>query len=298
LWKSSKYLVDYLKTNPVDVIHTHYRRATLVARTVARTTKTPILFTLHLPDISVHGPWKWFTDLGDCVHVPSFEARDWVVKNFHLPLEKIAVIPHGVDPSLFPLATEEDKQTARRKICVDNSRTVAAYVGRFDFPKNEGWMLDLAHQAKTRLPQLFILMQGEGPHMASLQRRIISEELGNHVKLLAPGDPKPCYAACDVLLLPSSREGFSYVSLEAMLTGRPVLRTNTGGTSLQIIENVTGNSVPIDKDLFLNRAIRLLSDKSLLQKMGEAAAQHARQNFTFELQLQKTVALYERLCNR
>jgi UDP-glucose:(heptosyl)LPS alpha-1,3-glucosyltransferase len=97
------------------------------------------------------------------------------------------------------------------------------------------------------------------------------------------------------MLLPSQREGFSYACAEAMCTGVPVLRTRTSGTKELIIEGKTGRSSPIDHDAFLTAAKEFLSNKSALQQMGIAAAAHIRRDFTFDRQLNQTLAMYDRL---
>ncbi len=113
--------------------------------------------------------------------------------------------------------------------------------------------------------------------------------------MLGHREPLPLLQAADALLLPSQREGFSYACAEAMCTGVPVLRTQTSGTKELIIEGTTGRSTPIDRQAFLQAAIEFLSDKPSLQRMGIAAAEHIRRNFTFERQLTETLEMYKRL---
>src|SRR5436190_6446954 len=55
----------FLHSNPVDVIHTHYRRATLLGRRLQRRRKPPLVYTLHLSHISLAFPRNLFTDFGD-----------------------------------------------------------------------------------------------------------------------------------------------------------------------------------------------------------------------------------------
>ena len=105
------------------------------------------------------------------------------------------------------------------------------------------------------------------------------------------------HVATDLLMLPSGREGFSLVCAEAMSVGVPVLRTRTSGVAETVVENVTGRSVPIDHDAFLNAAVVMLSDPDALARMGTAAARHVREHLTFDRQLAETVALYNRLAN-
>src|SRR6185503_2037344 len=114
--------------------------------------------------------------------------------------------------------------------------------------------------------------------------------------LLGHRDPLPVYQAADAILLPSIREGFSLVCTEAMAVGTPALRTRTAGTQELIIEDVTGRSVEINHDRFVAAAVDFLSqDTATLRRMGATAAEHVRKNFTFDRQLDQTLALYRRV---
>lgn len=324
-YKSASILKRYLRDHPVDVIHTHYRRATLLARrlqvkptspgggvyTSVRgggeaefvevregdfKVEPPILYTLHLSHINVRGPRRWLTDFGDHTHAASEDARRWLVDDARVPPANITLIPHGVDVARYPVADAEAKRAAKRALGLDPEALVASYVGRFENPKNEAWVLDLACATRGSLPHAHFVMVGGGPNEPALRDRVDSENLHDRVHLFGHRDDTPAvYAATDLLLLPSAREGFSLVCAEAMSAGVPVLRTRTSGVTETVVENVTGRSVPIDHDAFLDAAVVMLSDRDALARMGAAAARHVREHLTFDRQLAQTVELYRRL---
>jgi glycosyltransferase involved in cell wall biosynthesis len=185
---------------------------------------------------------------------------------------------------------------ARRSLELPSGDLVALYVGRLDYPKNAAWLLDLAAAALPRIPDLHVLLVGDGPDEPCLRAQAASRGLADRVRILGHLDnPLAAYQAADALLLPSLREGFSLVCAEAMSVGTPVLRTNTSGAEELIIDGVTGRCVPIDHDAFINAAIDFLSDRAKLAAMGRAAAQHVRENYTFERQMAQTLELYRRL---
>ena len=247
------------------------------------------------PGISLAGPRRWLSDFGDFVHVPSEEAWQWLIESAGVPPERITLIPHGVDPLRFPVPDDATRAAARASLGLPDDATVAAFVGRLDVPKNEGWILDVAAAAKGKLPRLHFVIAGDGPHDGAVRERIAAENLGDRVKLLGYRDPLAVYHAADALLVPSLREGFCFAAAEAMSTGIPVLRTRTGGTMAQIIEDVTGRSTPIDRSEFVSAALSFLGDRATLRRMGNAASAHVRANLGFNLQIERTLALYHRL---
>ncbi len=294
IWRSANQLTAQLKREPVDLIHCHYRRASLVAHLVQKKLNLPVVFTLHLPDIPIRGWRRRWSYFGDVAHAPSSETRQWLIEEAHLPAEQIALIPHGVDTSYFSQADTTAQQEARQTLGLPADCTVAAYVGRFESPKCPMWMLDLAEQAVHELPELHIVLIGGGPDEPALRKRMSQARLTDRVTLLPTGDPRPVYRACDALLLPSACEGFSLVCAEAMSMGRPILRTRVGGWHEQVIEKQTGQSTPVDRNVFVATALEMLKDRRALAKMGTAAAEHIRQHLTFEQQFQQTLALYRR----
>lgn len=292
---AKRTLRQYLDANPVDVLHAHYRKATLVARRLRTRAAAPLLYTLHGSHISFGGPWKWLSDFGDHVHTASSEARQWLMDQAHVPSEKITVIPHGIDPQKFPVPNAETRKALRAKYGLTDQDRAVLLVGRMENTKNEDWMIDLAAAARDKLPNLRILMVGNGPYEDVLRQRIERENLSQQVRLMGWCDPLPLYQAADALMLPSPKEGFSLVCAEAMCAGLPVLRARTSGTAALILEHVTGVSVPIERQAFLQAGIDFMSDPQALTRMGTAAAEHIRKNFTFDHQIEQTVELYRRL---
>jgi glycosyltransferase involved in cell wall biosynthesis len=295
LRRSAARLSHHLEKQPVDLVHAHYRKAAIVGRLLARRFDIPMLFTLHLTGIPMRGFWRWFSDFGDHAHAPSRMARQWLMDRADLDKNRITVIPHGIDPQAFPVADQRQRSESRAALGVADDALVAAYVGRFDDPKNEDWLIDLAIACRLRIPDLHVLLMGQGPHHAGLRRRLEQEALTDRVSILPYGDPLPVYRAADAVLLPSSHEGFSFVTTEAMSVGRPVLRTATAGTVEHIIEGVTGRSVPVDHDAFVRGACEFLEDRRTLARMGQASARHVREHLTFQKQLDRTLALYRSL---
>jgi glycosyltransferase involved in cell wall biosynthesis len=290
--KSARLLRDWMRDHPVDAIHTHYRRATLLGRKLQSNRSPSVVYTLHLSHLSLKFPRNLLSDFGDISHVASLDAREWLLNDAHVPEGRIRFIPHGIDLNRYTPTTPDDRADARRQLNLSETDRVALFVGRLDYPKNEEWLIDLAAASRAQIPNLKIFLVGEGPHEPDLRLRIANQNLFDRVFLTGHQDPLPYYRAADAILLPSIREGFSFVCAEAMATGIPALRTRTSGTRELIEDNVTGRSTPIDHDAFLSAAIDFLSDRDQLHRMGLAASELVRKNFSFDLQLSRTLDLY------
>ena len=120
-------------------------------------------------------------------------------------------------------------------------------------------------------------------------------DLENHVILVGyQPDPAFFYKAMDVMVLPSySGEATSQVLPQAMLMGKPVISTDTGGLSEVVIHNKTGLIVPTKNSLEIFNAIKILfDDDSLRNRLAEEGRVHALKNFTFEKMIETTEHVY------
>jgi len=299
LWRSFYRLKAYCKQHQVDVLHAHYRKSMMVGACLSGRLAVPMLTTLHLTDIPMSPMHRLFTRFGDHVHAPSEKAKQWLIKVGYVKPDRITVIPHGVDSERFPIATDQQRTAAREAIGISPDAVVAAYAGRYTPEKNVDWLTDLAHESRDQLPHLVVLLIGEGDCEPLLRDKISALDLSDRVKLLPYGDPLDVYRAADAVLLPSEREGFSLMAIEAMSVGRPVFRTDTAGAEEQIIDNNTGGTtgrvVPIDRKQFIDEAMRFLADRQELHRMGQHAAKYVRQELAIDRQIEQTVALYGRL---
>ena len=133
------------------------------------------------------------------------------------------MLRNGVDLRLFrPL----DRETTRRRLGLDGPTLIS--VGHLIERKGHHLIIE----AMGSLPGFTLLIAGEGPERANLDRIIGKYGLGGRVRLLGarPHDELPeLYGAADALILASSREGWANVLLEAMACGTPVVATPIWG---------------------------------------------------------------------
>lgn len=116
---------------------------------------------------------------------------------------------------------------------------------------------------------LFII--GDGPERKNLESRIMNYELKDKIFLLGNlPDAYQYLKAFDIFVLPSVKEGFPYVILEAMAAGLPIISTNVGGIPEVIKNDENGLIAPPKNSLALAKRINyLLKNQSLAKKLGK-----------------------------
>ena len=99
-----------------------------------------------------------------------------------------------------------------------------------------------------------------------------------------------------IVVLPSYREGFPKVLMEAAACGRPVITTNVPGCKHAIIKNITGILVPSKNYIALAKAIKNLCDnRKKLEIIGKAARKHALENFDVNNVVSLHLSMYKSL---
>ena len=141
-----------------------------------------------------------------------------------MPDKAVTVLRNGVDLKLFQ-PIERDK--SRQQLSL--TRTTLLSVGHLIKRKGH----DLVIQALTELPDVELLIAGDGEEEGALKSLAQSCGVADRVKFLGAikqEQLKNYYGAVDVLVLASSREGWANVLLEAMACGTPVVASNVWGT--------------------------------------------------------------------
>lgn len=237
-------------------------------------------------------------------------ANSSAVKEFYaehgLPVEKFEVIPNGV-PLPPPPSTSRAEMLA--EFGLPESAHVIGMVGRL-WPqkrvKDAIWAADLL---KVVRDDAHLLIFGDGPHRARLERFRDQCEIGDKVHFLGHReDVSRWMPHFEQLWSTSAYEGQSNAILEAMSWGVPVVATSIPGTRDLVIDQQTGclvetrdraaSSPTVNKAVaagFARCATRLLNDRELAQRLGEAGRQRVRREFSVEKMIQAHVDLYRRL---
>lgn len=178
----------------------------------------------------------------------------------------------------------------RSAFAIPSDATVFLFAGRLTTVKG----VDLLLQAATRLRDTgaHILIVGDGPERATLEARAERDALPVHW-LGWQEDIHPMLDAADALVLPSHYEGLPLVLLEAMATGTIVVASAVCGTP-ECVDERNGFLVPRgDADALADALIRVIKlEPEKRRRMGEAAAERARTEFSVERMTRDVLAVY------
>lgn len=196
------------------------------------------------------------------------------------PAEKVRVVAsgsaNGIDVSRFELTAANLAAAAgfRKKIGAAAETPVVGFVGRISKDKGLAEMLGAWPLIRSRHPSAILALIGSTEcHSEAEQRQLAQLITLPGVKALGPQyGLEGVFPAFDILLLPSHREGFGVVVLEAGAVGVPTVGFSVTGMIDSVVPGETGQLVPLGDLEGLVAATNLyLSDRSLRNQHGEAA---------------------------
>ncbi|MBI4358111.1 MAG: glycosyltransferase [Candidatus Omnitrophica bacterium] len=290
-------LKEIIRTERIDLIHTHLYSAHLWGRMAAKATGVPCVS-------SEHGMDEWRTGLRltlDRWYAPVSKRMIFVseaVKQFYMKANpsldgRCRIIHNGVDVASFQKSAEE-KQAFRESLGLSQNEKVIGIVGRLVPEKAHVDFIEAIQLLVENRKDILGLVVGEGALLDPLKKRV--EEAGLERHVLFTGfrrDVSSLYQVMDVLALCSLREGFPLTILEAMATGVPVVATEVGGV-LEMAEHEQDSLLvpPSDSPALANAIHRVLEDEGLRAKLIENAKRKVSSRFSIARMVRDHESLY------
>jgi glycosyltransferase involved in cell wall biosynthesis len=176
---------------------------------------------------------------------------------------------------------------------------VVGFVGRLTRDKGVPELIEAFEMIRAAVPTVRLLLVGWFDEAEDALSAELQEQIKAHPQIHLTGfvsDTAPYYRAMDVMVLPTWREGFPNVVLEAAATGVPVVTTLATGSRDSVLPEVTGLLIPPGYPVAIGEAVlRLLRDGDLRWRMGLAARAWILEHFVDERVLGRTAAFYRSL---
>jgi glycosyltransferase involved in cell wall biosynthesis len=194
---------------------------------------------------------------------------------------------NGVDASRFAPTPERTKRAAelRCELGIPPHAPILGFVGRLTRDKGIPELVESFLKLSEQFPDLRLLLLGPSKEEEPIDgktRRV----LDTHPRIILAGetlDTAPFYALMDILVLPSHREGFPNVILEAYAAGKPVVAARATGTIDAVVDGETGLLFPIGDVAALVRCLqRLLGDKVAATKLASSGQELIKREFRQE----------------
>ena len=211
----------------------------------------------------------------DAVIVPSTAMQE-VLVNYGVATHT-EVLPTGIELDKF---RDGDGEKFRKAYNIPVDRPTLVFIGRVAFEKNIDFLLNVVDQVRKSIPDVLLLIAGEGPALPHLKKLANTLHLNSNVLFLGYLDRNKelldCYASGDAFVFASNTETQGLVLLEAMALGVPVVSTAVMGTK-DILAPQKGALVCNETvGEFANNIIRLLKDPTLRATLSQEALDYVK----------------------
>jgi alpha-1,3-rhamnosyl/mannosyltransferase len=206
--------------------------------------------------------------------VPSAYVQRTVVERLGVPLDKVSVVRHGIEPSLGANLTSERELRDRFGLTATH---VLVYPAVTHPHKNHRFLLELLDGPLRDADVQLVCAGGGGRPQHTVQRSIEALGLADRVKLvgrLGDRDRDGLLAMAAALVFPSSYEGFGAPVIEAMSLGAPVVASNL--TALPDVVGDAGYAIDLDLQAWADAITDVISRRETWQQRGRTRAMQFR----------------------
>lgn len=287
-----------IRERQIELLHANTLKTAIMAGIVAKFTGVPLIW--HVRDFLPLGMFRPILVkvahlLADSVIVNSAATGEMFQKQ---GARKSVVVHNAIDSSR--LSVKSGGNDLGRELGINPNVQVIGTIGRIHPEKGLEYLIEALTIVRKEIPQIRLLVVGEAHNGDTAYARQIIDlvkrhELTDQVAFLGfRRDITEVLSTIDLLVVPALREPFGLVILEAMAWGKPVVATRAGGIPEIVVDGKTGILVsPRDPGALAASISRLLRDKELALRMGQAGRAHFENSFAMEKMMGKIQDVYE-----
>lgn len=299
-----------------DIVHSTTPKAGLLSAIAGCVARTPV--RLHTftgqPWVTTTGVKRSILKFCDKViarlnthcYADSASQREFLVSSGIIKAEKISVIGAGslagidlerFDPQRY---SADELQTLRADLNIPETGKVLLFVGRITLDKGVHELISAFSAIVKENHEVFLVLVGPFESVGeSIVNQVNDAQVRDRIKTVGfSSEPEKYMALADLLCLPSYREGFGTVVIEAAAMGTPAIGTDIYGLSDAIVNGETGVLVPVKDSAALKAGIlAVLSDAQRLSAMGVAARDRAIRDFGSNICSELLIKEYKRFFN-
>jgi glycosyltransferase involved in cell wall biosynthesis len=270
-------LASLARARGVLVLHVHGYAAADFGRLVARSVGAKLVLHEHFADPRMPSYQgladRLLRDRTDGAIAVSRSTREFLVKERHVPEERVRLIWNGAPLDEFAPVPRERARRVRRELGIADDALVVGTIGRLNAQKGHRFLLEAAARLLPPRPIARVLIAGDGDLMGELRAQAAALGIAERVVFAGHRTDVPdLLGALDVFCISSLYEGTPLALFEAMAAGKAIVSTSVDGCREVLEDGVTGLLVsPADAPALGAALDRVLGDPALREALGRHA---------------------------
>jgi glycosyltransferase involved in cell wall biosynthesis len=289
-------VIEYCKTNEIDLIHCHLPWAGFLGRLVFAKTKIPVVYTEHNMQERYHIITKkinQFTFNSQSLALGvSEDVSNSIKKNIN-PKIPVRTLLNGANTDAFRRDIAAGI-AVKQEFEIPEDALVLGNVAVFRFQKRLIEWLQVFKEIETKNPNVYGIIVGAGPLDEEIKAELIKLKLEK--KVFFPGlktDVKPYFSAMDIFMMSSSFEGLPIALLEAMSMECAIVSTDAGGIKEVIRDKQDGLTCKVEEWKKLSDLCQILIENpEKLQVFKKAARERAVNSFSLKRMVDSLEEIY------
>lgn len=301
--KAAKEVAALCKEWDIDLVHCHYLREHYTALLAKKyNPHIKVVYTNHFVmanDALTRISNRWMDKRQDQIIAVCNKGKEQLIENGWSG-QRIQVIFNSVDPAVW--AGDRSESTLRQELDIPEDHFVMLCASRFAADKGHKYLIDSIQRLSTITDVPFhLVLAGDGPLLEAAKAQVKALGLEESIAFIGfRRDIKNLYKGSDLYINASEHEALSYLIIEAMAAGLPVIATDMGGNrDIVNDENGCGLLVKYDDPVSMSDAMkRLIEEPALLASCRQGALRSIDEKFEIHKWMDKTFGVYETAMKR
>lgn len=297
-----------MREHQFHIVHTHNAKVGILARLVAKAARVPVIMHTHngliysldsrlAARVGVAAMERVASEVCDRIFVQSQDDYDTLVKTGGANPDVLDLAGNGIDMTRFdPARFDSDTRRAlRRTLGVADDDVLFFSAGRMVCEKGFVELFEAYARAKTQDPRVRLAIAGpdDTERGLGIDRATIDRARAAGALLLGERSDMPeLYAASDVIILPSWREGIARVLMEGAAMGKPLVASDARGCRTVVRPGWGFLTKLKDAQSIMDAILRLSGDASLRGQIGEHNRTAALREYDIKRVLARVTAAY------
>jgi len=310
IFSDIKMVLDIIKKEGYDIIHSHGAKANMIAVVVKKITGLPVVTTVHsdyrldyLQNILKMFSFGMINTVAlrfiDYYIAVSKNFKDMLIERRFHP-QNIFTVYNGINFENKTLKLTKEEFLSKYNLNFGKDDVIIGILARLHPVKGISTFLQAAAEVVKEAPSVRFLIAGDGDERKALERKAAALGLEKNVFFLGfINDPLEFVNTIDINVLTSLSESFPYSILEGTLFKKATISSNVGGIS-DLIESGRNGFLfePKDYKTLAKHMLNLINNPKLRQEMGEKIHQKASKYFSLENMCNTQLGIYETIQRR